>query len=165
MAPIDPTGYDVALVPQPVALSERQQRIAAGMAMVRDGMSLRKASAAARVPRATLHGYMQGVSKLGRQEEHGRLEQVTDYSYDISLIASEAIIESLSERPHEWKPGDLNRAYGTATDKIIALRNAPASQTAPGISALAQLLEGADVTITKRDPAKHAIDVTPEVEK
>jgi len=165
MANIDPTGYDVALANiQPGALSERQQRVASAMAMVRDGETIKHSASLARIPQSTLWGYLNGKSKLGTEAEHGRLEEVTEHSYDISRMAAEAIKESLSDRPADWRPGDLVKAYGVATDKIIAIRNAPASQTAPGISALAALLEGADVTITKRDPAKHAIDVTPEGE-
>lgn len=161
---IDPTGYEAALETiDPGALSERDQRIAAALAMVREGRSVAGAARAAQVPRSTLSRYVAGVSKLGSTNNVApRVRDLVDVSYDVARIAGESIRESLSERPDEWKPGDLVKAYGVATDKTIALQ-ANREDGERGVSALAALLsEGADVTIHAPRPDARAIDVEAE---
>ena len=58
----DPTGMTTVLDNiEPGALSEREQRIAAGIQMVRDGSTIKGASKAVRIPLSTLHSYVTGV--------------------------------------------------------------------------------------------------------
>ena len=93
----DPTGYQAALdTIDPGALSERDQRIAAALAMVREGRSVAGAARAAQVPRSTLSRYVAGVSKLGSQNGVApRVRDLVEVSYDVARIAGESIRESL----------------------------------------------------------------------
>ena len=163
--PIDPTGYDKALAQiQPGALSERQQRIAAGLALVRDGMSGLKAARAVGVPYSTLWGYIHEVSKLGNVESDGReidLRSLDEASIDVALIAAEAVRDELVNNRDAWKPADLVRAYAAATDRVIALRQGGQSQ-ADGMSELSKLLQGMAVTLTPRPDGDRAIEAIAE---
>ena len=160
--PKDPTGYNTALATIPKGqLSERQMRISTAVAMVRDGTSLTQAAKRCKVPLTTLHRYVHRVSDAEVQEQDNRAQDLLHTSYDIANLAAEAIQTSLVDSPDEWKPGDLVKAYGVATDKTINLTKTPQA-TNPGISALAQLLESSDITLTKRDDTRDAIDITPE---
>lgn len=161
----DTTGYKTAIAKIPQGqLSERQLRIAAALAMVREGKAVRTAAREAHVPLSTLQRYVQKGLEAGRQQEQEvRTAELLDASFDIANMASEAILESLSTDREAWKPGELVKAYGVATDKTAVLSTQRTSAD-PGISALAKLLESADVTITKRDASQDAIDVTPDAD-
>ena len=113
---------------EPGALSERDQRIAAGLALVREGTSMKRAAQIAQVPRTTLMRYRDNLSKLGTSNgREQRLADVEELSFDIARIAGERIRESLNDPEETWKPGDLVKAYGTATDKTLAMANVTAS--------------------------------------
>ena len=164
MEKIDPTGKDAALETiQTGALSEREQRIATALALVREGSSIKRAARDCQIPRSTLSRYVAGVSKLGATNGVApRVRDLVEVSYDVARIAGESIRESLSERPEDWKPGDLVKAYGVATDKTVALQ-ANRDDGERGVSALAALLsEGADVTIHAPRPDARAIYVDAE---
>ena len=157
----DTDGYTTALETiEPGALSERDQRIAAALAMVREGSSVKGAARRAQVPRTTLMRYVAGVSKLGSTNNVARrVDDVAELSYDVARIAGEAVRESLSERPEDWKPGDLVKAFGVATDKTIALAG-QRSEGERGVSALAELLSGGgSVTIQAPTPEERAVEV------
>jgi hypothetical protein len=137
-------------------------RIAAAVAMVREGQTIRRAAQAARVPKSTLHTYLHRSPEDGHvQEQETRVGALLDASYDIAGLAAESIRDSMIDNPDDWKPADLVRAYAASADRTIALTR-PAQSTSPGVSALAQLLEAGDLTLTKRDTSRDAIDVTPE---
>lgn len=161
----DTTGYKTAIAKIPQGqLSERQMRIAAAVAMVRDGSSVEGAARSARIPRTTLRRYIDRAADVAStKEQETRTADLLDASFDIANMASEAILESLSTDREAWKPGELVKAYGVATDKTAVLSTQRTSAD-PGISALAKLLESADVTITKRDASQDAIDVTPDAD-
>ena len=157
----DPDGYTTALETIELgALSERDQRIAAALAMVREGRSVAGAARATQVPRTTLSRYVAGVSRLGSTNGIApRVRDLVDVSYDVARIAGEAVRESLSERPEDWKPGDLVKAFGVATDKTIALAG-QRSEGERGVSALAELLSGGgSLTIQTPTPDERAVEV------
>lgn len=161
MEKTDPTGFAKGLATIPKGqLSERQQRIANGLAMIQGGQSIKGAARACGIPMSTLWGYARGVSDLSRENDGGRgrdLDAILDASIDVSLIAAERLRESLVN--DEWKAGDLVKAYGVATDKV-ALLNQRSTDAPSGIRELfAAVLAEGDVTIRKRDPADEAIDV------
>lgn len=133
---------EVAAQITPGALSEREQRIAAGIALVREGKSLNRAAKIVQVPRSTLTRYVQGVRQLGNSNgRETRLADVEELSFDIARIAGERIRESLSETPEEWKPGDLVKAYGTATDKSATLSGLTSSGNKNAFADMFQALQ------------------------
>lgn len=166
MGKVDPTGFDAALATiQPGQLSERQQRIAAGVALMREqGMNSRKAAAVVGVPHATLYRYHRdGVSVKQETGIERDTEDIAEASADIALIAAEAIRESLVQHPEDWKPMDLVKAYGVATDKIIALGQKGAAPVVGIRDLFAGLLGQAEVTLKRRDPLEDAVDVSAEI--
>lgn len=161
---IDPTGYQAALAEiKPGQLSERQQRIAAGLAMIREGKSVRAASKATMIPWATLDRYNKGLSTLESNEAGAEVnvEHIHHAASDIALIAAQHVLESLRDHSEEWKPGDFIKAFGVAADKVIALsgRTRP---TETGMSALGQLLSGATLTFPAAGQGERTLDVDAE---
>lgn len=158
---IDPTGYQSALAEiKPGQLSERQQRLSIGVALVREGKSIRSAAAIAQVPKSTLHLYATGQVDILTTESslERQVNAVHEASIDMSLIAAEAVIESLSTQPDQWRPADLVKAYGVATDKVLAFgqRSKGPEQ---GMSELSKLLQGSKLTIEPARPGDDAIEV------
>lgn len=170
MAKVDPTGFDKAIASiQPGALSERQQRIAAGLAMIREGKSLSAAARAVQVPLSTMWNYHHGVSTLEGGNQQGgslsrELEAVHATSHDIALLAGENIVRSLTTEPEVWKPGDLVKAYGVAVDKIAILSQQPQGAQEDGQSLLAKFLSGHRVTIEPKRAGDDAVEVEAERE-
>lgn len=162
---IDPEGYKTAIATiQPGALSERQQRIAAGLAMLREGKSYREAARVAKIPHATLWSYHNTGRAIAEREgkaDHN-IAAVTELSVDIALMAGEAVRDSLATNLEEWKPMDLVKAYGVATDKVIALSQRATGGSTDSIPALAKLLQGAKVTIEPAQPSDQALEVEAE---
>lgn len=150
MSKVDPTGFQAALATiQPGALSERQQRIAAGLALVRDGMPGYKAARQVGIPWSTLWGYIHNVSKLGNAESDGMesdIRALNEASVDVALIAAESVRDELVNNRDAWKPADLVRAYSAATDRVIAL-NQRSSQPNTSTPTLASLLSGIKLTV------------------
>lgn len=161
--PIDPTGYDKALATiQPGALSERQQRIAAGLALIADGTPGYVAARRVGVPWSTLWRYHHKLSKLGNDESDGMTADATalaETSVDVALIAAEAIRNSLTHDLDQWERGELVRAYAAATDRSLALSRQSAPTPASGQSVLSRLLDGARITIEPVDAADRAVTV------
>jgi len=90
-------------------------------------------------------------------------EDIAEASADIALLAAEAIRDSLVNHIEDWKPMDLVKAYGVATDKIIALGQKSAAPVI-GIRELFQgLLGESEITLRKRDPAADALEVEAEI--
>jgi len=160
--PIDPTGYAGALEAiQPGQLSERQQRIATALAMIRDGASILSASKKAQIPVSTMWRYHHNISKLGNSEGDGMdadVMAISQVSADVALIAAEAVRDELVNNREAWKPADLVRAYSAATDRVIAFQGRSKGPE-QGVSALAQLLTGRKVTIEDSRPGDDAIEV------
>ena len=162
--PIDPTGYTAAIAAIPKGqLSERQQRIAAGLAMIREGKSIQAASRATMIPWSTLDRYHKGLSTLESNEAGAEVnaENIHHAAADIALIAAQHVLESMRDNIEEWKPSDLIKAFGVAADKVLALsgRTKGAEQ---GISALGQLLAGSTLTFPPRPQGDSALDVEAE---
>lgn len=161
MGKVDPTGFQAALATiQPGQLSERQQRIATGLAMIQAGSSCLAASKQCSLPVSTLWRYARGISNLQSENDGGRgreLDAIHDASIDASLIAAERLRDSLIH--DEWKPGDLVKAYGVATDKVIALSQRT-TEAPMGIRELfSAVLAENDITIRKRDAIDQAIEI------
>lgn len=161
MGKVDPTGFQAALATiQPGQLSERQQRIATGVAMIQAGSTLNSASKACGIPLSTLWGYARGITKFENENEGRRgrdLEVLHDACLDNALLASEKLREALTTE--EWSHGDLVKALGVNVDKIAVLgqRTAPAPD---GIRELfASVLSENEITIRKRDPVNDAVEV------
>lgn len=150
MSKVDPTGYSHAIATiEKGALSERQQRIAVGVAMLRDGATYRQASAAAKVPIRTLWDYANRGQAIMEREGKAdyNVAAVTEVSLDISLMAAEHVRDRLAAAPEEWSNMDLVKAYGIATDKLIALSQRVTGGASDALPALSKLLSGSKVTI------------------
>lgn len=162
---IDPTGMrDVIATIQPGALSERQQRIAAGLALLNEGKSYREAARVAKIPHATLweyHNKGRAVAEREGKADHN-VAAVTEVSVDISLMAAERVRDRLAENPEEWSNMDLVKAYGIATDKVINLSQRSTGGATDSIPTLARLLQGAKVTIEPKQPSEKALEVEAE---
>lgn len=162
MGKVDPTGFDAALQTiQPGQLSERQQRIAAGLAMIREQKySISAAAHKAGIPVSTLWDYHHGYSTIGSETGFERdLKAVTESTYDIAQIAADAIRTSLTQTPEDWKPGDLVKAYGVAVDKIAILSQRSAAPVAGMTELVSALLNQGELSIRKRDPIADAVEV------
>ena len=79
-----------------------------------------------------------------------------------ALMATERVTERLADPDHDWRDTDLIKAQGVNVDKVVALQNRPKAPEESGVALLAAMLETSDITLTKRDAASEAIDVTPE---
>ena len=161
MGKVDPTGFQATLDTIPKGqLSERQERIARALAMVQSGSSVRGASRACGIPTSTLWGYAHGITNLARENDGGRgrdLDAIYEATIDASLIAAEKLREALVT--DDWSHGDLIKAYGVATDKVVAL-NQRSTDAPSGIRELfAAVLAEGDLTISKRDASRDAIEV------
>lgn len=163
---VDPTGFDKAIAAiQPGALSERQQRIAAGMALARDGMPGYKAAQKVGIPWSTLWRYINGMRQLGNAAADGMEADTTalhETSVDMSLMAAERIRDSLAQEPDEWKPQDLVRVYAAATDRVIALGQQGRAQDDGGASMLQKMLQGHRVKLEPIKAGDDAVDVDAE---
>lgn len=165
MGKVDPTGFDSVLAKIPKGqLSERQERIATGLAMIQNGSSIKRAAQTCGIPVSTLWNYHHGISTLGSETGFERdLKSVQAVSHDIALIAGENIVKSLTTEPEAWKPGDLVKAYGVATDKVIAFQAGGQASAPNGIAELVgSLLEQGDISIKRRDKAAEAVEVEAE---
>lgn len=165
MSKVDPTGFQAALATiQPGQLSERQQRIAMGLAMIEAGKTVSAASRECGIPRMTLWGYAQGVTKLGNENEGRRgrdLETLHDACLDNALLASEMLRDALTQ--DEWTHADLVKALGVNVDKLAVLgqRTSPAPD---GIRELfASVLTENEIVLRKRDPIGDAVEVAAEI--
>ncbi len=166
----DPTGMQAALATIPKGqLSERQQRIAAGLYEIRAGSSINAASKAVGIPYATLYKHHKGLISSDNEKTLTKGEgALIDGLFAIAGLASEKIFERLEDTKHPMSDGNLIKAQGVATDKIAAFRNWSKGQGSKGvdqgISILAQLMQGKRVTIgiEDTDPVEEAIDVTGE---
>ena len=148
-------------------LSARHTRIAAALSLIQtQGYSINKAAKTARVPYSTLCRYHHGISKVGDDCAKQTENAIVHASAEMAMIATERITDRLLDDDHEWKDADLVKVQ-TAGVQAVALKRQWSKpnqdgDAKQGISALAQLLQGADVTLTKRKPDADAIDVTPE---
>lgn len=161
---VDPTGMNAALATiQPGALSERQQRIAVGLAMLERGHSYREAADVSKIPLSTLWDYRNDKRSLSERKtsDPRDVEAVTELATDIAIMAGEAIRDSLSDPDirRDWKPGDLIKAYGVAVDKILALNQVSAGDDQDGESLLKSLLAGHKLTIEPARLGDDAIEV------
>ena len=158
--PTDPRGYAQTLATIPSdALSTRQQRVAAAVALVRvEGRTVSQASRETGIPRPTIYRHLDGVSSIadtskGDQAAHRR---ILDASQAIAIRAGDAVLDAIEDGG--MRPGDLIKAYGVATDKTIAL-GAQRSEGERGVSALAELLSGGgSVTIQAPTPEERAVE-------
>lgn len=160
----DPTGYADALATiNENQLSERQQRISVGLAMIQDGASAAEAARVCGIPHVTMWRYARRYSELESKEGDGRaasIEALADEALVAARIATQRVTERLVDPDHEWKDSDLVKAQGVNIDKVIAFQNRGQGPQQSGVAAIiAMIEEGGDITIRKRDPAEQAIEV------
>jgi molybdenum-dependent DNA-binding transcriptional regulator ModE len=168
--PEDPTGIKQALESIPKGqLSERQQRIAAGLSLIRDdGKSIHGAAKAVDVPCTTLWRYAKGLTAL--ESERGidaNSTALLNASFDIAQVAASRITDRLFDEDNPVEDKDLVKFYGVATDKIAIKLGwtrgygSTDEKTQNALAgALQALREGSSVSITKPDKPSEAIDVT-----
>jgi len=167
MADQDNSGYEAAIAEIPKGqLSEREQRIAAGIAMVKvDGFSILQASKKTGIPYTTLSRHVRGITTTVSNNVEAAREDLLETAYAVASGAAAHIQARLDDENHEWKDGDLAKVYGIATDKFDRLQNAGGMPTS-GVAALIDVLtKEHDLTLSKRDPATDAIDVTETVQE
>ena len=165
----DHTGMDAVVAEIPRGqLSERQTRIAAGLALIRDGSSVQAAARQVEIPQPTLWRHNRGLSTLNDEKGIQANEQaLLAASFDIAQLAAEKITDRLLDETNPVKDADLGKFYGIASDKI-AIRRGYARGTGPAdektqdalAGALERLRQGDQVQITSPDPTSQAIDVT-----
>ena len=165
----DPHGYQSVIAEIPRGqLSERQTRIAAGLALIRDGSSVNAAAKQVGIPQRTLWRHDKGLAALTSEKGIQANEQaLLAASFDIAQLAAEKITDRLLDETNPVKDADLGKFYGIASDKI-AIRRGYARGTGPAdektqdalAGALERLRQGDQVQITSADPTSHAIDVT-----
>lgn len=160
----DPTGYADALATiNENQLSERQQRISVGLAMIQDGASAAEAARVCGIPHVTMWRYARRYSELESKEGDGRaasIEALADEALVAARIATQRVTERLVDPDHEWKDSDLVKAQGVNIDKVLAFQNRGEGPKRSGVAAIiAMIEEGADITIRKRHPADDAVEV------
>ena len=161
--PDDSSGYLEAIAEIPKGqLSERQQRIAAGLAMIRDGSSIREASHLTNIPYSTLYDHKRGLTETDHEKAFQKGERaLVDGLLAIATLASEKVFERVEA--DSMRDGDLIKAQGVAIDKIALKRGWSKGQQANGddhgMTTLARLLSGKKLTIEDADPVKQAIEV------
>lgn len=144
----DPTGMDAVLAQiQPGALSERQQRIANGLALIRDQKyDVKSAAKMVGIPHSTLWRYNRDGFEVKPECGIERdIEALVDVTADIALMAGEHIRDSIASGDDDWKPADLVRAYSAANDKLMSWTQRGGQKPDDGQSAITKLLAGATI--------------------
>lgn len=164
----DTTGYQAAIEAIPEGqLSSRQQRIATGLAMIREGTSCNAAAKACGIPQKTLWRYQHNLVELTSETDIRAAEaDLLRGSITIARMAQERIQARLADDDNPMKDGDLVKAYGVGTDKVSIQRGwqrgtrSADDHTRDALgSILDQMRAGDEITYRKAD---EAIDVTPE---
>ena len=166
--PNDPSGYLEAIAEIPKGqLSERQQRIATGLAMINEGSSCNAAAIAVNIPAKTMWRHNQGYVALTDEKGVQINERaLVAASFDMAQIAAQKITDRLLDETREIKDADLVKIYGVATDKIAMKRgwtrglSAADEKTQDALAgALQHLRDGKQIQIIEPDPVSEAIDV------
>ena len=166
----DHTGYKAVVAEITRGqLSERQTRIAAGLALIREeGSSIKGAAERVGIPEKTLWRHNAGLVSLTSEKGIQANEQaLLAASFDIAQLAADKITDRLLDETNPVKDADLGKFYGIASDKI-AIRRGYARGTGPAdektqdalAGALERLRMGDRVQLTSPDPTSQAIDVT-----
>ena len=163
----DDSGYQAAIAEIPRGqLSERQQRIAAGLAMIRvDGSSVHAAAKAVQIPYSTLYDHNRGLTDPDYEKGFKANERgLVDGLMSIATLASEKIFERVEA--DTMRDGDLIKAQGVAIDKIAMKRRWAQTQTQGSdrthdalAAALEAMRQGAKVSIEQPDPVADAIEI------
>ena len=133
-----------------------------------DDWSVTKAARETGVSAAALRQLLVSHGSGGDQD---RIDQAADdrllaATHAIALLAAERLVERLEAQGDQLKTQELLKAYKSASELVALKRQWSKGGRPPveesGVSALAALLQEGDIAITKRDPAKEAIDVSPE---
>ena len=170
----DPSGYLEAIAEIPRGqLSERQQRIAAGIAMIRDGKSCNKAAKEVGIPYSTLFRHKQGLTDPNYEKAFQKGEKaLIEGHLAIATLGAEKVFERVEA--DTMSDGDLIKAVGVSTDKLALKRgwarglSSADEKTQDALAgALEHLRQGHTVTIEKPDPVNEAIeiDATPKPRK
>lgn len=146
-------------------LSERQMRIAAGLALIRDrGMPFRQAAAEVDIPVKTLWRHAQGLQDpMSDKGVTANETALVAASFDVAQMAAAKLTDRLLDEGHEWHNGDLVKLYSVATDKVALRLNWKGGKTPDsgddGLTALAKLMKGHRLIAEPVRAGDDAIDV------
>ena len=108
-----------------------------------------------------------GASRDTSAAAYAADQRILETSQTLSILTAEKLLERVENEGDTMKTPELTKIYKSASDTVATKQQwakggsvLPSGET--GISALAKLLEEGDITITKRDAAAKAIDVTPD---
>ena len=164
--PTDPTGITDALAEIPKGqLSERQHRMAAGLALIDAGSSISAASRECGIPYTTLYQQHRGITASDRENTFQRGEDaLIDAQLTIASRASEIVLERLDA--DTMRDADVIKAMGVATDKVAIKRQWARGSGASDVNtrdalteALESVMRGGSVTVTGPDPISEAVEV------
>lgn len=152
----------VAQLPALDAPSPKAQRLAAGLALVRQGMDYRSAAERVGVPKTTLWNHCHGLdSGVGRNEAMVAIEaQIEDLSAQIVVRAAEKILTRLDD--DSMRPSEEIKAMQVARDTLAIRRdwNKASVGDARAVNALADALESMRDKVQADSKLSQAIDVT-----
>lgn len=143
--------------------SPRQQRVAAGLALIRQGYDYRKAAEAVGIPKSTLWAADHGLRPTsGRSESMGAIEEhIEDLSAQITARAAESILERLEDG--SMRPSEVIKAHEVARNTLAMRRGWDRSQIGDtrAVSALADALEAMRDKVRADAKVAEAIEVEP----
>jgi len=131
------------------------------------GTSVMKAAREAGVDASRLRKIVNSAAAKGQGDDALAIEadrQIEEMSQTVALLAAEQLIDRLENEGDTMKNQELIKSYRAGVETVAAKRrwnqggHHPSEQS--GASVLASLLEEGDLTITKRDPSREAIDVS-----
>jgi len=146
-----------------------QERYTAAIALVQDqGLSVIQAAREVGVSASHLS---RKINDLGAKSDtsaaaHAADQRILETSQTLSALSAERLLERVEKEGDTMKTPELTKIYKAASDTVATKQQWAKGGGGPpgadnGVSALARLLEGGDITITKRDAARDAIDVSP----
>ena len=148
--------------------ADMQGRYANAIALVRDhDYSIRKAARELGISASHLARKVDSIGASGDLQARAAAgdRRILEMSQAMSTLAAETLLERLESEGDELKTTELTKIYTAATNQVAAKQRWSQGSTErvidEGMSAIAKLLRGNDITVTKRDAAMDAIDVTP----
>lgn len=169
----DPDPFAAVVVADLPAIDEpsgRQQRIAAGLALIRQGkLSILAASKKVGIPYSTMWRFANGVSDVVTSGSDQRSKVEMDL-LDLSLAVSHRSLEKLAERidSDDIRTAELVKANQVSRDTVAMMRGWKDNSgrgdddTKNALVAALEMMRGKRVTIEDADPADQAVDVTPK---
>lgn len=143
--------------------SPKARRLAAGVALLRQGKTYREASELCGVPRSSLWEFAHGLhSEVGRNEALDTIErQIENLSAEIVVRASQKLLERLDD--DSMRPSEEVKALQVARDTLSIRRkwNGASIGDARAVNALADALEAMRDRAQADAKVAEAIEVEP----